>query len=89
MNHTSTYFFCNKGTQMGALTYEGVCPCGGKLKTAEWETEIEHKGRTTCKACGRTQLKTKPKPQGEKPCHDSNQQKSTKPAHSAAAYTPL
>ena len=40
------------------LTIEGICPCGGILRTAEWITKQEKKGRTTCKACGRTELRT-------------------------------
>ena len=39
------------------LTVNGICPCGGKLVTSEWETKTHRKGRTTCSACGRTELK--------------------------------
>ena len=39
------------------LVTEGLCPCGGKLKTNEWKTKKYRKGRTTCNACGRTELK--------------------------------
>jgi len=37
------------------LTIEGLCPCGGLLRTAEWTTKTHRKGRTTCSACGRTE----------------------------------
>jgi hypothetical protein len=40
------------------LIVNGVCPCGGDLRTAEWTTKTHNKGRTTCNACGRTELKT-------------------------------
>ena len=43
------------------LTVDGICPCGGKLKTSEWTTITMFKGRTTCEACGRTELKTRDK----------------------------
>jgi hypothetical protein len=39
------------------LIVNGLCPCGGKLVTSEWETKTHNKGRTTCNACGRTELK--------------------------------
>ena len=39
------------------LSVNGLCPCGGLLKTAEWKTKTHRKGRTTCKSCGRTELK--------------------------------
>ena len=35
----------------------GICPCGGKLQTSEWETKDKYKGRSTCKSCGRTEFK--------------------------------
>jgi hypothetical protein len=41
-----------------ALIFDGICPCGGKLVTSEWTTKLHRKGRTTCNACGRTELKT-------------------------------
>ena len=43
------------------LTIEGICPCGGRLKAIEWETLEAKKGRTTCSACGRTELRVEPK----------------------------
>ncbi len=39
------------------LTVNGLCPCGGKLRSSEWETKTHRKGRTTCNSCGRTELK--------------------------------
>ncbi len=43
------------------LTVNGICQCGGKLVTSEWETKTHRKGRTTCSACGRTELKQEKK----------------------------
>jgi hypothetical protein len=43
------------------LTVNGICSCGGKLVTSEWETKTYRKGRTTCSACGRTELKLEKK----------------------------
>jgi hypothetical protein len=40
------------------LIIDGICPCGGQLRTCEWTTKTHNKGRTTCNACGRTELKT-------------------------------
>jgi len=40
------------------LTVNGQCPCGGRLRSAEWSTKTHRKGRTTCNECGRTELKT-------------------------------
>jgi hypothetical protein len=43
------------------LTVNGICPCGGKLVTSEWSAKSHRKGRTTCSACGRTELKQEKK----------------------------
>jgi hypothetical protein len=43
------------------LTVNGICSCGGKLVASEWETTTHRKGRTTCSACGRTELKLEKK----------------------------
>ena len=43
------------------LTDSGMCPCGGKLTVSEWKTKTHRKGRTTCSACGRTELRTQKK----------------------------
>jgi hypothetical protein len=45
---------------MKPLTFEGVCPCGRPLTTSTWKTLTERKGRTTCRACGRTELVRRP-----------------------------
>ncbi len=43
------------------LSHEGICQCGGKLVASEWKlVDGTRKGRTTCQACGRTELKTQP-----------------------------
>jgi hypothetical protein len=44
-----------------ALIFDGICPCGGSLRTAEWTTKLYRKGRTICNACGRTELKVEEK----------------------------
>ena len=40
------------------LSDSGICKCGGKLTASEWKTKTHRKGRTTCSACGRTELRT-------------------------------
>ena len=38
----------------------GICICGGKLIHSSWETKTEKKERSTCNACGRTELLAQP-----------------------------
>ena len=40
------------------LSDSGICKCGGKYTASEWTTKTHRKGRTSCSACGRTELKT-------------------------------